>query len=195
MDVPRWQYLTETDACHVVSCHPSIRTENNLNNISRPSAHLSLSGNVLTLYVRKTFTCIPLSPTSNTTKLMKYLYFIASLLVIALFSASVTAHKGYVTGEIDYLRIHDIKVKPEIDNVPIPIFLLTLKGVTNAGVCTKVNNGNILFAMELEENYRVAMNALMEKKRVSIRYNDTTLTLDGYCLAYDVSTDYLPVFN
>ena len=63
-----------------------------------------------------------------------------------------------------------------------PIFWLTIEGVTSAGGCKKYAN-NVLFVMDTEQAYSMAMAAFMAEKEVALRYDDAILAPSTYCKA------------
>ncbi|MCG9679192.1 hypothetical protein [Vibrio sp. Isolate24] len=123
---------------------------------------------------------------------MKTLYKLIFLVPLVFFSVVVNAEKGFVKGEIEYIRTHD---GGEITSWRPPAFWFTLKGVDKAGTCNRWASSNtVLFAATDSAAYSMILGAFMAGKEVSVSFDDS-VKYAGNCKARYITLGNPPPVN
>ncbi|MFN3018212.1 hypothetical protein ACK1CN_19855 [Vibrio coralliilyticus] len=114
------------------------------------------------------------------------------LLPLLFVSIPASAEKGFVKGEIEYIRTHDGDAIPSWKP---PAFWFTLKGVDKAGTCNRWASSNtVLFAATDSSAYSMILGAFMAGKEVSVSFDDS-VEYSSYCKARYITLGNPPPVN
>ncbi|MCM5509577.1 MULTISPECIES: hypothetical protein [Vibrio] len=116
------------------------------------------------------------------------------LLPLLFVSIPASAEKGFVKGEIEYIRTHDGDV---ISSWRPPAFWFTLKGVDKAGTCSIWTPSNtVLFAATDSSAYSMILGAFMAGKEVSVSFDDSVkYSGSGHCKARYITLGNPPLLQ
>ena len=109
-------------------------------------------------------------------------------ILISLLPVIASAEAGYIKGAVEYIRTHD-----SVANAAWapPLFWFSLNGVDAAGSCAKWH-GRVLFLMNDEQSYSMALAAYMGGKEVAVRYNDSKRGLGDFCIVESMTVGNPP---
>ncbi|WP_281630332.1 hypothetical protein [Vibrio sp. St2] len=114
------------------------------------------------------------------------------LLPLLFASISANAERGFVKGEIEYIRTHDGDAIPSWKP---PAFWFTLKGVDKAGECyVRPSSNTVLFAATDSSAYSMILGAFMAGKEVSVSFDDSVKYADN-CKARYITLGNPPPLN
>ncbi|NOH54423.1 hypothetical protein F0266_15895 [Vibrio coralliilyticus] len=114
------------------------------------------------------------------------------LLPLLFASISANAERGFVKGEIEYIRTHD---GGEIPSWRPPAFWFTLKGVDKAGACNLWTHSNtVLFVATDSSAYSMILGAFMAGKEVSLSFDDS-VEYSSYCKARYITLGNPPLLK
>ena len=99
-------------------------------------------------------------------------------LASAFLAAETWAANGFVKGQVEFVRTHESSFSAAW--VP-PKFWFSLKGVTQAGSCTKWVNGSVLIVADDKQALSIVLMAQATGSEVAVAYDDTVL-MNGLCL-------------
>ncbi|MCG9684029.1 hypothetical protein L1D31_15825 [Vibrio sp. Isolate23] len=113
---------------------------------------------------------------------MKTLYKLIFLVPLVFFSVLANAERGFVKGEIEYIRTHDGDAIPSWKP---PAFWFTLKGADKAGECyVRPSSNTVLFAATDSSAYSMILGAFMAGKEVSVSFDDSVKYAGNYKARY-----------
>jgi hypothetical protein len=96
-----------------------------------------------------------------------------------MFGAMSAMAGGYVKGQVEFIRTHDATAQPAW--AP-PRFWFTLKGVTQAGTCTKWVSGTVMFVANDKQALTTVMTAQATGQEIAVAFDETVLT-NTHCSA------------